>query len=144
MVLTVKPLVPLHCVLQLELDLGVIGRELEADFVDQLGGEGEVGPALEVLVALVLKPVLPSSVELHHLKAHIGWQTLIPHILEHRSVEIVREKSEGLWPRRGRDLLQKVVSEGILNTGVLEEDGIGSQVEHPIVTLGCAQRRWRS
>ena len=143
MVFTVKSLIPFDTVFQLKLHLRVNRRELEADFVDQLGGEGEVGPALQVLVALVLKPVLPSPVELHHLKAHIGWQTLIPHILEHRSVEIVSEKSEGLWPWRCRDLLQKVVSEGILNTGVLEEDGIGSQVEHPIVTLGCAQRKGR-
>ena len=54
MIVTVQPLVPLHAVFQLELQFGVVRRELQADFVHEFRCQSQMGPSLEELVLLVL------------------------------------------------------------------------------------------
>jgi len=66
MIFTFKSLISLDCVLELELDLGVVGGELETDFVDELRCHREVRPPLQVLVPLVLQLVLSALVKLDH------------------------------------------------------------------------------
>lgn len=55
-------------------------------------------------------------------------------------MHIVRHNCEWLGCRRRRDLLHKVVAEGVLNARVLQEDCVGTDVEHSVVTLHCAQK----
>ena len=45
MVVAGESLVPFDGVLQLELDFGIVGVELDGEFVHFVGGEGVVGPA---------------------------------------------------------------------------------------------------
>ena len=73
MILTLQPLVSLDRIFKFELDLGVVRREFEADLVDELRSESEVSPALQVLVALMLKAVLATFVELYHVVADLRW-----------------------------------------------------------------------
>ena len=97
MVLTLEPLVPFHGIFKLELDFGVVRRELKADFVDEFRGKSEVAPALQILVPLVLQLVLPPLVELDHHVADVVRHTLVPHVVNHGFLEIVGHDREWLW-----------------------------------------------
>lgn len=66
MIFTFESLISLDGVFELKLDLGVVGRKLETDFVDELRCHREVRPPLQVLVPLVLKLVLSALVKLDH------------------------------------------------------------------------------
>lgn len=59
MIVACQALVPLHCVLKLELELRVERRQLEPNCVLSLSGEAVVSPPQLQLVAPVLQPVLP-------------------------------------------------------------------------------------
>ena len=137
MVLPFKSLEAFDGVLELKLDFGVVWREFETDFVHELRCEGEVRPSSQVLVSLVLQLVLPSLVELDHHVSDISRMALVFDLLEHGLVHIIRHHREWLRLRWRRDLLQEVVTEGVLNPWVLQENGLRPHVKHTIVSLDC-------
>jgi len=83
----------------------------------------------------MLELVLPSLVELDHHVTDVLGKTLILDVVHHRSMNLIGHNSEWLRRRGRRDLLQKVVTEGVLNPGVLQEDSLGSHVEDTVVSL---------
>ena len=133
-------MVSLHAVFQLELHLGVVWGELEADFVNELRGEGEVGPSLQVLVALMLKLVLSTFVELDHHVANIGGCRHVHRVLNRCLLEVICEDSERFRCRWSRDLLQKIVAESVLQSWVFKEDGLWSDVENTVVSFHYGQK----
>ena len=139
-ILTLQALMPFDRVLQLELDFRVVWRELQADLVYELGGQGEVRPPLQVLIALVLQAILAALVEFDHFASDNSWHGLILAVFQHGLMNIVRHNCEWLGCGWRRDLLHKVVAEGVLNARVLQEDCVGTDVEHSVVTLHCAQK----
>jgi len=94
-----------------------------------------MGPSLKVLVAFVLEFVLPSLVELNHHMPDIVGLGLVTDVIDHGLLEIVSHDGERLWLWRCRNLLQKVVSECVLNARVFKEDGLGPYVEDSVVAL---------
>jgi hypothetical protein len=105
MIFALKSLASFDCIFQLELYFGVVGTELDADFVDEFRGESEVGPPGEILVFLVLKFVLAPREELGHHFPYVLRATHVSDILNHLFVQVVCHQHErlGLW--RLRNLL---------------------------------------
>jgi len=135
MIFTFESLISLDRIFELKLDLGVVGGELEADFVDELGCHREVWPPLQVLVPLVLQFVLASLVKLNHHVSDVLGKRLIFDILNGGLLELVCHDSERFWLGRVSDLLHEVVAEGILHPRVLQENGLGTDVKHAVVAL---------
>ena len=92
-------------------------------------------PSLQILVALMLKLVLPALVELDHHVPDIIWHTLVTHIVNHLLLKLVRKNCKWLGLRWRRNLLKKVVSECVLETRVFKEDCLWPDVKHSVVTL---------
>ena len=135
MIVTVQPLVPLHAVFQLELQFGVVRRELQADFVHEFRCQSQMGPSLEELVLLVLELVLSAFVKLHHRRSHIRWIALVPAVLHDLLVKIVSQECERLRCRWCRNLPNEIVSELVLDPRLLQENRLWADVEHSAVLL---------
>ena len=92
-------------------------------------------PSAEVLVALVLQLILTALVEFNEHMSYILWHTAVLHIIVHGFMDLVGQDSEWFWLWRGRNLLDKVVPEGVLLPRIFQENGLRSDVEHSIVSL---------
>ena len=67
-------------------------------------------------------------------------QTLITHIVDHLLLKLIRQNRKRFRLRRCRKLLQKVDSERVLFSRVVQKDRLGSNVKDAIVALDYAHK----
>ncbi len=83
----------------------------------------------------MLQLVLAALIEFDHHEADVLRVALVTHLLKHVLVNLVCHHGEGFRLGRRRDLLQKVVTEGVLDSRVFQENCVGPHVEHSVVSL---------
>lgn len=134
-IVTVQALIALHAILQLELDFGVCGTELERDLVYNIGSQAVVSPPEQKLVPLMLKFVLLSLEVVGELVFGHGWTALVRDLLDEGLVQVVGEQRQRLRGWCSLNLIEELIPELILCSWLLEKGTLGLQVEHSLLTF---------
>jgi hypothetical protein len=135
MVSTIKSLVPLAGLFKLKLDFAPVRLELKRNLVNEFARQREMTPPGEVLMALMLEQVLSSLEELIQLLTHLLWCGLIPYFVNHLFVHVVCCDCKRFGSGWCGYLLDKVATELVLDSGLLCEDRLWSQIKYTVVSL---------
>ena len=99
-----------------------------------------MGPSLQIFVPFVLELVLAALVKLNHLVSDVLRERLVSHVFNCCLLELVSHDCKRLRLGRRRDLFHKIVTERVLIPRILQENRIGSNVEHTIITLNYIEK----
>jgi hypothetical protein len=135
MINTFKSLVSFDSILQFKLNLSINWIKFEIGFVNLLRCEAVMSPSELQFVSFVLAFVLSSFEELAKFLFHHVWIALVHHLGVIGTLKVISNVSERLWCRRLPNLSHKLISEGILLPGLIQEWALRFHIENSKVII---------
>ena len=135
MIHSFQSLVSFDCILQFKLNLSVNRIKFEISFVNLLGCEAVMSPSKLQFVSFVLAFILSSLEELAKFLFDHVWVALVHHLGIIGALKVVSDISERLWGRSLTNLSHKLISEGILLPGLIQEWTLRFHVENSKVII---------
>lgn len=135
MINSFKSLVSFDGILQFKLNLGVNWIKFEISFVNLLRCEAVMSPSELQFVSFVLAFVLSSFEELAKFLFHHVWIALVHHLGIIGTLKVISDVGERLWCRCLTYLPHKLISEGILLPGLIQEWTLRFHIENSKVII---------
>jgi hypothetical protein len=135
MIHSFQSLVSFDGIFQFKLNLGINWIEFEIGFVNLLRCEAVMSPSELEFVSFVLAFVLSSFEELAKFLFHHMWIALVHHLGIIGSLKVIGDVCERLRSRCLAYLSHKLISEGILLPGLIQEWTLRFHIENSKVII---------
>ena len=135
MINSFQSLVSFDGILQFKLNLGVNRIKFEISFVYLLWCEAVMSPSELQFVSFVLAFILSSFEELAKFLFHHVWIALVHHLGIIGTLKVISDVSERLWCWCLTNLSYKLISEGVLLPGLIQEWTLRFHIENSKVII---------